>query len=156
MPNVEAYTKLLTSVLEEYILCIFRSQSLNSSPCRCISPFGVALQHFSTSVPVYLPRAEWRHKKTGKKTNERKTYTCKICSESMSSAGHTQFRGQRYCPFARRNQRCQGPQSGDTKRQVDYDKRPIFFHPRRQRPSRGRLARNKQSGHMSVEDTKIG
>ena len=39
-------------------------------------------------------------------------------------------------------------------RLVDYDKRPIFFHPRRQRPPRGRFARKKQSGHMSVEAMK--
>ena len=39
-------------------------------------------------------------------------------------------------------------------RLVDYDKRPIFFRPRRQTPSRGRFARKKQSGHMSVEAMK--
>ena len=39
-------------------------------------------------------------------------------------------------------------------RLVDYDKQPILFHPRHQRPSRGRFARKKQSGHMSVEAMK--
>jgi hypothetical protein len=50
--------------------------------------------------PKVSRTTEWRHKKTGKINNERKTYTCKVCNEPMSSAGHTQFRGQRYCPFA--------------------------------------------------------
>ena len=37
----------------------------------------------------------------GKKRNkQRNTYTCRICSEPMWSAGHTQVRGQRYCSFA--------------------------------------------------------
>ena len=39
-------------------------------------------------------------------------------------------------------------------RLVDYDKRPILFRPRPQRPSRDRFARKKQSGHMSVEAMK--
>ena len=43
---------------------------------------------------------EWRHKKTERKNEQRKTYTCRICGQPMTSAGHTQFRGQRYCPNA--------------------------------------------------------
>ena len=43
---------------------------------------------------------EWRRKKKGKAIESRKTYTCRVCSQPMSSAGHTQFRGQRYCPYA--------------------------------------------------------
>ena len=39
-------------------------------------------------------------------------------------------------------------------RLVDYDKRPIFYRPRPQRPSSGRFAHKKQSGHMSVEAMK--
>lgn len=42
---------------------------------------------------------ELRNKNTGK-SEQRKTYTCKTCSQPMTSAGHTQFRGQRYCPNA--------------------------------------------------------
>ena len=30
----------------------------------------------------------------------RKEYTCRVCGETMRSSGHTQFRGQRYCPKA--------------------------------------------------------
>jgi hypothetical protein len=64
-------------------------------------PQAVALEVDVQTQPKVSRTTEWRHKKTGKKTNEqRKTYTCKVCSEPMSSAGHTQFRGQRYCPFA--------------------------------------------------------
>ena len=43
---------------------------------------------------------EWRHKKTGKKNKQRKTYSCRVCNQPMTSTGHTQFRGQRYCPNA--------------------------------------------------------
>ena len=28
----------------------------------------------------------------------RKVYSCRVCGEAMSAPGHTQFRGQRYCP----------------------------------------------------------
>ena len=30
----------------------------------------------------------------------RKTYSCRVCNLAMNSLGHTQFRGQRYCPSA--------------------------------------------------------
>ena len=45
----------------------------------------------------------WRHRKEkeeGKETKIRKTYNCRICGKPMKSEGHTQFRGQRYCPEA--------------------------------------------------------
>ena len=45
----------------------------------------------------------WRHKKErdgGKQVKTRKIYTCKVCSQPMTTEGHTQFRGQRYCPHA--------------------------------------------------------
>ena len=44
----------------------------------------------------------WRHKK-GKQKEEgshRKICSCRICHMPMSTEGHTQFRGQRYCPNA--------------------------------------------------------
>ena len=43
---------------------------------------------------------EWRYKKTGRKNKQRKTYSCRVCNQQMTSTGHTQFRGQRYCPNA--------------------------------------------------------
>lgn len=30
----------------------------------------------------------------------RKEYTCRVCKQQMVGSGHTQFRGQRYCPNA--------------------------------------------------------
>ena len=39
-------------------------------------------------------------------------------------------------------------------RLVEYDRRPIQFQPRPQRPSRGRFSRKKTSGHKSVEAMK--
>ena len=31
----------------------------------------------------------------------RKEYSCRVCGQAMLSEGHTQFRGQRYCPYAK-------------------------------------------------------
>lgn len=45
----------------------------------------------------------WRHKKEreeGKQAKTRKVYTCRVCGQPMTTEGHTQFRGQRYCPNA--------------------------------------------------------
>ena len=45
----------------------------------------------------------WRHKRErqeGKISRPRKAYTCTVCGRPMTSEGHTQFRGQRYCPSA--------------------------------------------------------
>ena len=35
---------------------------------------------------------------TSTTTKQRKVYSCRICGKPMASPGHTQFRGQRYCP----------------------------------------------------------
>ena len=58
----------------------------------------------SSSVPQSRTTA-WRHKRIrqeGKegKTRTRKVYTCQTCGQPMTSEGHTQFKGQRYCPHA--------------------------------------------------------
>ena len=45
----------------------------------------------------------WRRKREreeGQRPRERKKYTCRICGKPMTSPGHTQFYGQRYCPGA--------------------------------------------------------
>ena len=45
----------------------------------------------------------WRHKRDrqeGKISRTRKAYTCTVCRRPMTSDGHTQYRGQRYCPLA--------------------------------------------------------
>ena len=46
---------------------------------------------------------KWRHKKAGEKARQkkqRKIYSCSTSRQPMSAPGHTQFRGQRYCPHA--------------------------------------------------------
>ena len=41
----------------------------------------------------------WRHrKKAGTESGQK--YCCRVCGKPMTTAGHTQFRGQRYCPDA--------------------------------------------------------
>lgn len=35
----------------------------------------------------------------GPQTKARKEYTCRKCQQPMTTAGHTQFRGSRYCPI---------------------------------------------------------
>ena len=42
---------------------------------------------------------QWRHK-SRQPAKERKVYTCQVCSKPMTSPGHTQYRGRRYCPEA--------------------------------------------------------
>ena len=37
---------------------------------------------------------------------------------------------------------------------LDYDKKPLIFDKRKSRPSRGRFARIKRSGHVSAETVK--
>lgn len=52
-----------------------------------------------TKTALRIPKTTaWRHKKTGTKNEQRKVYTCKKCGQPMASGGHTQFRGNRYCP----------------------------------------------------------
>ena len=70
------------------------------------------LLHLASHISVLLidaPTPEpashttaWRHeqeKKMGKSAKPRKTYTCKVCGRPMTSDGHAQFFGQRYCPY---------------------------------------------------------
>lgn len=74
------------------------------------------VQHSSSSsaltsaAPVYTHTVQppvsrttkWRRKKAEKQRQkkQRKVYTCRICRQPMTTAGHTQFRGQRYCQHA--------------------------------------------------------
>ena len=56
-----------------------------------------------TASPSTVSRTTtWRHKKTGKQrlSKRRKVYTCRTCQQPMTTPGHTQFRGQRYCQHA--------------------------------------------------------
>jgi len=47
------------------------------------------------------PAAPARSASTEVKTEvKRKQYSCRVCGRPMQSEGHTQFRGQRYCPDA--------------------------------------------------------
>ena len=65
----------------------------------------------STSTKQSASRTtEWRQRKkaaasistsqasTSTSVTSRKVYTCRICGNPMTSPGHTQYRGQRYCP----------------------------------------------------------
>ncbi|XP_078606607.1 uncharacterized protein LOC144879237 [Branchiostoma floridae x Branchiostoma japonicum] len=57
------------------------------------------LPPFKTEDRPPVPRTTaWRKRKadTG---GVRKEYTCSVCNQPMTSEGHTQFRGQRYCPY---------------------------------------------------------
>ena len=70
----------------------------------------------SSSLPTAVPETltqvktsrttDWRKRKAEAEgrapvNNEaRKVYTCRVCKKPMSSEGHTQFRGKRYCPHA--------------------------------------------------------
>ena len=64
-------------------------------------------QEFPTHAASSQSRTtEWRKRKLAlnsdpsatPKKMDRKVYTCKGCKLPVASAGHTQFRGQRYCP----------------------------------------------------------
>lgn len=72
------------------------------------SPFGLLATSSSglsspglsgpvVSTPDMSRTTMWRHEKKGKETRPRK-YTCRVCKKPMTSEGHTQFCGQRYCP----------------------------------------------------------
>ena len=61
------------------------STSTSTSPCVSGPP------------PPVSRTTEWRHKKTGCGQAAR-SYKCKVCKQPMTTEGHTQFRGQRYCP----------------------------------------------------------
>ena len=69
-----------------------------------LSPPGPSGLASSPSVsPLSSRTTVWRHKREreeGKISRRRKVYTCTVCGRPMTSEGHTQFRGQRYCPSA--------------------------------------------------------
>ena len=41
---------------------------------------------------------EWWRRKQVQPSGLRKVYTCKVCGQAMTSAGHTQYQGKWYCP----------------------------------------------------------
>ena len=65
------------------------------------SPFSSAAQG---QIPVFSRTSMWRRiKKTGPvptTVTQARVYKCKVCCLPMTSKGHSQFRGQRYCPHA--------------------------------------------------------
>ena len=69
-----------------------------------LSPPGPSGLASSPSVsPLSSRTTVWRHKREreeGKISRRWKVYTCTVCGRPMTSEGHTQFRGQRYCPSA--------------------------------------------------------
>ena len=62
------------------------SKSVSSTPAAA---YGSAP---STSASSSTPST------STKGTSSRKVYTCRICGKPMTSAGLTQYKGQRYCP----------------------------------------------------------
>ena len=54
------------------------------------------------SESVVSGTTEWRHRKKNLPPpgKPRKVYSCRMCSRPMSSEGHTQLCGKRYCPHA--------------------------------------------------------
>ncbi|CAH3031612.1 unnamed protein product [Pocillopora meandrina] len=93
-----------------------------SSPPNVQEPFsfsepldttGKAKVRSRTSSPMQLPSSaalssstsKWRKRKAEAEGRAqfkevRKVYTCRVYSKPMTSEGHTQFRGRRYCPNA--------------------------------------------------------
>ena len=70
-----------------------------------VAPDSSGLSHFGSSDALTSEPAShttaWRQeqeKKMGKSAKPRRAYTCKSCGRPMTSEGHTQFFGQRYCP----------------------------------------------------------
>ena len=56
-----------------------------------------------SSAPLVPSRTTaWRHKKEaellGTETKKAREYSCRQCKMPMRSAGHTQYKGRRYCP----------------------------------------------------------
>ena len=52
----------------------------------------------SDSVHAMSRTTEWRRRKAEGATSARKVPCCRVCGKPVASSGHTQFRGQRYCP----------------------------------------------------------
>ena len=56
-----------------------------------------------TTSGTTIPRVtQWRHRKAGKdhRDSKRKIYCCSVCNQPVSSEGHAQYRGYRYCQYA--------------------------------------------------------
>ena len=90
------------------------SRSMDSPAVACrtdalsgLNPSGLvslpSTPSMSNSIPTPPRTTAWRHKREGqegKNSRTRKAYTCTVCERPMTSEGHTQFRGQQYCPLA--------------------------------------------------------
>lgn len=57
-------------------------------------------------APTISRTTDWRRRKAKAEEDQpaskvpRKIYACKTCGEAMMTAGHTQYKGRRYCPQA--------------------------------------------------------
>ena len=86
--------------------CMSNLSSLSSAPgpsglSSAAGPSGLSLGA-DPSGPTSRTTA-WRRKREreqGQRPRERKEYSCRICNRPMTTPGHTQFYGQRYCPDA--------------------------------------------------------
>ena len=73
------------------------STDLPSSPT--LSQLTIPSEIGPTPEPIVSRTTQWRRRKSGQTSEtSRKVYTCRMCRKPMSTEGHTQFRGQRYCP----------------------------------------------------------
>ena len=94
-----------SSGLSVDILSALSSSIVSALTSGVVAPGSSGLSHSGsshalTSEPASRTTA-WRHereRKMGKSAKPHRAYTCKACGRPMTSEGHTQFFGQRYCP----------------------------------------------------------
>ena len=81
------------------------TQAITQPLSHSCPPVSQSLQSTATLSRTTL----WRRRKqvassggnmysSGVESTKRKIYTCKVCEQPMTSDGHTQFKGKRYCP----------------------------------------------------------
>ena len=111
LPSVPSSPPALPHVFEEaedtsgQATCRRKTKS-SSRPPPQETPPSLDLPLDSAPAGPSAPQSRttaWRHKKEreeGKQAKTRKVYTCRVCGQPMTTEGHTQFRGQRYCPNA--------------------------------------------------------
>ena len=97
----------LMAALSSFGLVNPTTAASSSDPVNAPGPSGLvnpsSTPTVSDSNPPPSRTTVWRQKRDrqeGKISRPRKAYTCKVCKRPMTSEGHSQFRGQRYCPSA--------------------------------------------------------
>lgn len=101
-------------VIQEPVDTTGQAKVRNSVASQSAPPSTSLVMLDSSTPTTHVSRTtEWRRRKAAaagkqpqgvyeQQTNKppRKQYGCRVCGKAMSSPGHTQFRGQRYCPDA--------------------------------------------------------